>query len=54
MTEDETTRMPHFYDLEGKKVNVCGTVQNAGSVLEECYSNYSPNNQYDQNRYAKA
>ena len=40
--KDSQMRMQHFYDLDGLKINVCGTVQSAGTTLEWAKNNFFP------------
>ena len=44
--DDKKMRMQHFYDLDGKNMNICGTVQSAGASLEWAKNNFLPNKSF--------
>jgi len=48
MIDDPAMRMQHFYDLDGKKINVCGTAQSAGSALQWAKDSFSPSASFDE------
>lgn len=48
MVEDPAMRMQHFYDLDGKHLNVCGTVQSAGSALTWAKERFSPSTSFEE------
>lgn len=48
MREDPQMRMQHFYDLDGEKINICGTVQNAGSALQWAKDSFFPSASFDE------
>ena len=48
MVNDPEMRMQHFYDLDGVKINVCGTVQSAGSALAWAKNRFFPSIGFDE------
>ena len=48
MIDDPEMRMQHFYDLDGTKINVCGTVQSAGSALTWAKNSFFPSLSFDE------
>jgi xylulokinase len=48
ITEDPEMRMQHFYDIEGELINVCGTVQSAGSALDWAAELLAPDLSFEQ------
>lgn len=48
MVDDPSMRMQHFYDLDGKSLNVCGTVQSAGSALTWAKDSFSPSTGFEE------
>ena len=48
MIKDPAMRMQHFYDLDGEKINICGTVQNAGSALQWAKDSFFPSTSFDE------
>ncbi|MBI9093245.1 MAG: hypothetical protein JEY71_00020 [Sphaerochaeta sp.] len=48
MVDDPQMRMQHFYDLDGEKINICGTVQSAGSALQWAKDRFAPSSTFEE------
>ncbi|MDC7246559.1 MAG: FGGY family carbohydrate kinase [Sphaerochaetaceae bacterium] len=46
--DDPHMRMQHFFDLDGEHVNVCGTVQSAGSALDWAKERFISDRSFEQ------